>query len=243
MGVRVGCPPDTDMGRVAFNTCHSVDGTAPPGSKDPVLSDEQWEIAIVGSDVVDADQLMGHPENAKIHPLAQQKSMMSILKRVGWIQAVVVNQRTGRIIDGHMRVAMAISANQKVPVNYIDIDEDMEPFAIATFDAVASQSVLDDDMYVDLIRQIENVDEPLQKLFASMIPEPKKVKDPNEIDDISPTGDLEDLVFGMVGWSEIKVKCSGDEIEAMTSLYNDYRAEQGGNDKGFVAWLTSHANP
>jgi len=227
---------------VALYPRHRVDGTAPPNSKDPVLSGDDWEIRIIGSDLVDADQLMGHPENAKIHPLAQQKTMASILKRVGWVQAVVVNQRTGRILDGHMRVAMAISANQKVPVNYVDIDEADEPLVIATFDHVASQSVLDDDMFVGLIQQIENVDEPMAKLFASLIPDTPKLQDPNEIDDTVPPGDLEDFVFGMVGWSEIKVKCTGDEIEALTELYNSYRAEQSGNDKGFVEWVTSHVN-
>lgn len=241
MGMRFGCPSDDDMVRVGTDPCDSVSCPARPESKDTVLTGK-WEMKIVGNEIVDADQLMGHPENAKIHPLAQQKSMDSVLSRVGWIQNVIVNQRTGRILDGHMRVAMAISAGEPVPVSYVDLNEDQERLAVATFDHIAVQSVLDDEMFGNLVAQIPDVDEAIAKLFATVQKDVPKPKDTVTPEDVPPSGELEDFVFGMVGWSEIKVKSTGDEISELTEVYQSFRAEQGGSDKGFVEWLISHVS-
>lgn len=66
-----------------------------------------WQNRILGSGVEDAEQLLANPLNWRIHPKNQQDSLVEVLDRVGWIQQVVVNQRTGFVVDGHLRVALA----------------------------------------------------------------------------------------------------------------------------------------
>ena len=212
-------------------------GSSDDEPPDVVPAQGRWVNRVIRSEMVDADQLMAHPENAKIHPQAQQRSMNSVISRIGLIGKVIVNERTGRIIDGHMRVSMAIAAGQQVNVDYVNLTDEEERFALATYDPVGTQSIIDDDMFADLVKQIPEPDEALQKLFASLTKEWDVKPDSPSSDGEKDPGDV--LVFGMVGWSEIKVKCTGDEIAALDELYGEYRADNGGSDRGFVQWLTS----
>ena len=44
---------------------------------------------------------------------------------------LIVNRRTGYVIDGHARIALAITKGAQVPVVYVDLDE-AEEAAIAS---------------------------------------------------------------------------------------------------------------
>jgi hypothetical protein len=67
-----------------------------------------------------------HPENWRIHPEYQQEALAGVLEQVGCVQDVIVNRRTGRVVDGHLRVALAISRSERVPVVYVDLAEEEE---------------------------------------------------------------------------------------------------------------------
>jgi len=118
----------------------------------------QWQNRIVGQDEVDADQLLANPHNWRIHPKAQQDALAGVLDQVGWVQRVIVNKRTGYVIDGHARVAMAISRGEKVPVTYVDLDEDEEKLIIATFDPLGAMAVPDEEILSGLVADIGQVD-------------------------------------------------------------------------------------
>ena len=86
-----------------------------------------YENKIIGTGTEHPEQLLANPYNWRIHPKTQQDALESMLDDVGWVQNVIVNQRTGHVVDGHLRVAVAISREQKeVPVVYVDLDEDEE---------------------------------------------------------------------------------------------------------------------
>jgi hypothetical protein len=51
-------------------------------------------------------------------PEKQQRALAGALSEVGWVQQVIVNQQTGHLIDGHLRVELARAANEPVPVVY-----------------------------------------------------------------------------------------------------------------------------
>lgn len=71
-----------------------------------------WRSRIVGTGEEAPDQLLANPRNWRIHPKAQQDALAGVLSEVGWVQNVIVNQRTGYVIDGHARVALAISVSR-----------------------------------------------------------------------------------------------------------------------------------
>ena len=70
------------------------------------------------------DQLLANPANWRIHPVPQQELLKNVLAEVGWIDDVIVNQTTGRIIDGHLRVMLAMRHDERsIPVKYVELTE------------------------------------------------------------------------------------------------------------------------
>lgn len=99
----------------------------------------QWANRTVGHAEVPPGDLAANPRNWRIHPQHQQDALTDVLDRVGWVQDVLVNKRTGFVVDGHLRVALAIARDEAtVPVKYIDLSPDEEALVLATLDPIAS---------------------------------------------------------------------------------------------------------
>jgi hypothetical protein len=131
------------------------------------MSQPQFRNRIVGSEMVAPDQLLANPLNWRIHPRAQQDAMEAVLDEIGWIQDVIVNKRTGRLIDGHMRVMIALRRNELlVPVEYVDLDEHEEALALATFDHIGSLAVKDESLHDALLDEIDTDSPELQELLG-----------------------------------------------------------------------------
>jgi DNA modification methylase len=97
-----------------------------------------WRNRIVGNEDVDPKTINLNPSNYRDHPEYQRAVMSGILDEIGWIQTVVVNKNTNNIIDGHLRVEIAIeNGDETVPVTYVDLDEEEERKALITFNPVA----------------------------------------------------------------------------------------------------------
>lgn len=71
---------------------------------------------IVGSGTENPTQLLANPKNFRIHPATQEAALAGVLNEVGWVSPVLVNRLTGFVIDGHLRVAHAISANEPTKI-------------------------------------------------------------------------------------------------------------------------------
>src|SRR5437867_4576224 len=71
-------------------------------------SQATWRNRIVGSGEEAPDQLLANPKNWRIHPKHQQEALAGVLDEVGWVQEVIVNQQTGHLVDGHLRVTLAL---------------------------------------------------------------------------------------------------------------------------------------
>jgi DNA modification methylase len=114
-----------------------------------------WKNRIVSAEDVAPDQLLANPANWRVHPKFQQEAMAAALSEVGWIQRVVVNLTTGHVIDGHLRVALAISrGEQSVPVSYVKLSPDEERLALATFDPLSSLAVADGSILQSLLADV-----------------------------------------------------------------------------------------
>jgi hypothetical protein len=91
--------------------------------------------------------------------------MRATLNVIGWIDTIIVNQRSQNMINGHMRVQIALEDNEpEVPVLYVDLDDNEENMALATFDNLSAMAGTDRDLLTDLLEDIETSD-PLMKNF------------------------------------------------------------------------------
>jgi ParB-like chromosome segregation protein Spo0J len=69
----------------------------------------KWQSRITGEGEEAPDQLLANPSNWRVHTHEQERALATVLDEVGWVQRVIVNRTTGHVVDGHLRVAMAIS--------------------------------------------------------------------------------------------------------------------------------------
>lgn len=130
-----------------------------------------WKNNIVGHTEEDPEQLLAHYANARTHDGQQRDAMRASLDRLGIIDSVKVNDRTGNVIDGHMRIEEYISKGiKKIPVEHVDLSEAEELEAIAYYDAVGTLAKYDPERLEDLLQQIDFDDEPLENLLTNLNP-------------------------------------------------------------------------
>jgi DNA modification methylase len=128
-----------------------------------------WQSRIIGEGVEDPNQLLANPANWRIHPQAQQDALSGVLDEVGWIQRVIVNQRTGFVLDGHLRVALAITRGEaEVPVVYVDLSPDEERLVLATLDPLGAMAVADGELLRDLLGEVQTESAAVVELLASL---------------------------------------------------------------------------
>jgi hypothetical protein len=127
-----------------------------------------WRNRIVGHDIVDADSLLANPKNWRIHPAVQQEAMENVLDDVGWVEEPMVNVNTGTLIDGHMRVSLAISREQQVPIKLVDLTEKEEDIVLATLDPLAGMAVPDKEQVALLAESVFKQNEQMVETLKSM---------------------------------------------------------------------------
>lgn len=128
-----------------------------------------WRNRIVAHGTEAPDQLLANPQNFRIHPKAQQDHLAAVLDQVGFVQDVIVNQRTGHVVDGHLRVELAISRGEEsIPVVYVDLDEDEERLVLATFDPISAMAVPDREILSGLLESIEQRNASVQAAIAEI---------------------------------------------------------------------------
>lgn len=198
---------------------------------------------------VDPEQLLGHPENWRIHPLAQQKALKGSLQQIGWIDTVTVNVNTQHVVDGHLRAAEAISAESCCPVIFVDITEEEELVALSSFDTITGMAVTDSDTLARIADRVTYQSDALADAVRSAISNViRDAPDPNTDADgaLGPDDDAtpqsgESLSWGWLGWKTVRVNCSETEVSKLNELYEAYRDDNGGLDIGFVRWLVEQA--
>ena len=121
------------------------------------------EDRIVRSASIDPHELIAHEGNWRVHSDDQRSAMRAVLDDIGWVQRIVVNELTGHIIDGHLRAELAIESGiETVPVIYVNLSEEEEALALATFDAVGLAADVDGEALKNLISELDS------DLFASL---------------------------------------------------------------------------
>lgn len=145
-----------------------------------------WRNRIIGEAEVSPVSLMPNPRNWRRHPLTQQRALAGVLGEIGWVQRIIVNERTGHVVDGHARLALAVEREeQTVPVLYVDLSEEEEKLVLATFDPVGQAAVADREMLADLVADLKVQDEALVRLLvdAAVVPEAALNRQRNRLPD------------------------------------------------------------
>jgi len=136
-----------------------------PGKSDGTA----WKNRIVGEGTEQPDQLMANPSNWRVHPRFQQDALAAVLDKVGWVQEVIVNRTTGHLVDGHLRVTLAMRHEEKeIPVKYVELSEDEEALVLATLDPIAGLAIADDAKLREVMDQVQSDDAAIQALMAKM---------------------------------------------------------------------------
>lgn len=116
-----------------------------------------WGNRVLGTGEVPAGQLLANARNFRIHPRAQQDALGGILGEVGFVQGVLVNRRTHEawgkdrgvetVVDGHLRVELALSRGEDtpVPVTYVDLTPIEEERVLLTFDPIGALAGRDEE--------------------------------------------------------------------------------------------------
>jgi hypothetical protein len=151
------------------------------------VTEAHWRNRIVGSGSEAPDQLVANPLNWRIHPRSQQDALLGSLDTVGWVQQVLVNQRTGNLVDGHARVEQALSRGESaIPVLYVDLDPEEEALVLATLDPIAAMAGRDDEKLRMLLADITIDNDALAGMLEAMAPAAPKAgfTDPDDVPDL-----------------------------------------------------------
>jgi hypothetical protein len=115
-----------------------------------------WRNRIVGQGEEAPDKLLANPKNWRIHPAAQQEALGSVLDTVGWVGQVLVNRGTGLVVDGHLRVSLALERHEAtVPVLYVDLTPEEEALVLTSLDPISAMAGTDDDKLRELLADVE----------------------------------------------------------------------------------------
>lgn len=125
-----------------------------------------WTNRIVGHEEVSVDSILENPANWRIHGKVQQMALSGLLNEVGLVQSVIVNKRSGRLIDGHLRLALAKREGQPtLPVVIVDLNEEEERKVLATLDPIGALAERDNEKLSDLLEGLDANDDGLKELL------------------------------------------------------------------------------
>lgn len=124
---------------------------------------------IVGHGEESPDQLLANPLNWRIHPKHQQDAMQGVLEEVGWVQSVIVNRTTGNLVDGHMRVALALRQDlASIPVVYVELSPEEEEIVLATLDPLGAAAATDKVKLAELLADVTVNSQNLERFLSGL---------------------------------------------------------------------------
>jgi DNA modification methylase len=129
---------------------------------------------IVGHGDEPPDQLLANPLNFRRHPGHQMDALRGSMRELGWVKSVLVNKRTGYVLDGHARVEEALRQKLKtIPVTYVDLSPEEERIALAVLDPITEIAIRDQDALSALLSEVTTQDKDIQAFLATLGQEPE----------------------------------------------------------------------
>lgn len=120
----------------------------------------KWRRRILRHDEVAPEQLLANPMNHRVHSMLQQNLTTTSLDELGWLEEVMVNEGTGNVVDGHMRIMLAMREGEPtVPVKFVDMTEAEELAALRSFDSITAMAGMDRERIVELEERAASLNE------------------------------------------------------------------------------------
>ena len=144
-----------------------------------------WRNRIVGHGDEDPRVIRPNPQNWRVHGEEQSEALADALTEVGWVQRIIVNKRTGHLLDGHLRVDLARRRNEaSVPVLYVDLSEAEEALVLATFDPLGAIAEANTNAYDTVLRQVQTESANLQQFLSKQAERIGLFADSDHLDDV-----------------------------------------------------------
>lgn len=101
--------------------------------------------------------------------MPQQQALAGVLGEVGWVQNVIINDRTGNLIDGHARVTVADrNGETEIPAVWVDLSPEEEALILATIDPLAAMAVTDREQLSALLDEVSTGDAAVQAMLDQL---------------------------------------------------------------------------
>jgi len=187
------------------------------------MGEHPWRNRIVGHGAESPDQLLANPYNWRVHPAQQRRALAAALSQVGWVQSVIVNRRTGHVVDGHLRIALALERGEpEVPVVYVDLPEDEERLVLATLDPIGALTLGDGAKLEELLALLQGDQAALQILREVQASGPA-------IEMIAPRPLAGETPVAAQGRADILVEitCSAADLERFRPILETWRERPG----------------
>jgi DNA modification methylase len=137
-------------------------------------------------------ELKANPKNWRKHPDVQRNGLDAALTEVGWVQSVILNQTTGHLIDGHLRIELAIKKGEtQVPVNIVDLSPEEEDIILTSLDPISAMAQTNHEALTALISGITTTNPAMRdlidriqkknKIVAQEQPEPGVLAAPSRV--------------------------------------------------------------
>lgn len=128
-----------------------------------------WKNRIVRHADVEPASLLANPENWRIHPKHQQEALKGVIDEVGFVSPILVQDGTDVVVDGHMRVTLALRDNEPtIPVTYLDLNDAEMKLILATFDPISALAVADAALLESLLREVTTGEAAVQTMLAEL---------------------------------------------------------------------------
>lgn len=112
-------------------------------------------------------ELVANPKNWRIHPQAQADELTALLDRYGWVSSVIAQVGTLLVLDGHLRVQLALARGEPtLPVDLVDVDDAEADRILATLDPLGALARRDDAKLRDLLDELPDLTPRLDALLA-----------------------------------------------------------------------------
>ena len=125
-----------------------------------------WRNRISRSGTLQVAEALANPFNFRTHPPYQRDALSASLENVGWVQQVVVNERSGHLIDGHLRLSLAEQKGEsELPCLFVDLSNEEERLILASLDPIAAMASAERDKLSELLASIDSEDEAVRTLL------------------------------------------------------------------------------
>lgn len=133
------------------------------------MPDTSWRSRIVAHADVDPRSITPHPQNFRTHPQHQADATEGNIQDLGWIRSVIVNKRSGRCLDGHLRIELALKRGEPtIPVEYVDLSDHEEAQALATIDPLAALAETNRDALKAVLDSVATSNEAVVKMLEDL---------------------------------------------------------------------------